>query len=1066
MLQIKNIYDFYNKSPSKQNHHIFTICKELLEGELKEDIKDLCVYLWENPNIIITLIKNSYNKYLNKNLLQLITNRFYTNFYSDKIIEPQLFYIISYFLKEELNSLTFDKKYEFLKKSICYQIFKQLRRNSELIKYFRIIVKDIIKDVHEYSSQNIEINDIILNKKIYLNISQIEELINTKKNEEKKFKEKYSHKNNKKLTNKNKNINNINEKIINYDEISKKYFNNVTKSFLEEKISSSKKNIFMKEYFEYQLKSFDVFNNEKTAGHELFANNNLIKHISSCSIKEIDKIYKRNFSLNIHFLDKLLNILNEKINEIPYEIRQICKLIKYFTIEKFPEIKKFQVNGMIGIFLFENIIFPFFTNPQLNGLLMVSKNISEDLYYNIVAITKYLKCFYLGYFYFEYNDESDYTPFNNYFIEKISFLDKILEKICDVDIPVYIQKLVINNKNEEIDENIFDFKSLYSERYYIYHQSFLLSFGDLYFIMKNIYVNHPKLFENEKNSKLYLIWDKIFKNKFYKEYMSGKATKENPISKDISDKTTKIKKTPIEKDIHQIYEFMNNIGGKPSITKEYFIINNLVFNEDEKTNFEIKFLNENILNFDINNISNILPILNNSFCEILNNLPSFENLMSSNQIICKDIKNFTTFLLEVKNYFEYYYFNHKNFEQITKSIELKWALNFFIENESKLSEDLKANNYNLFFAQLENDLNSSIKKIKDSLSKISHIYDNNINIIKTEQQSSLILSKLKKMNLNYIVQYIIQKVPIYIQISIKTAKIKNKHSKSIWNDLVFEIKKGKTKEDKWYDINNVYISEKNNYVNFKTIEAFLENFSFENEYFNHNENHNIFDYLYHLKIPEKINAYMDSSLKEMLLEKLVYNIYSKQDIPNITLNLKKNILCGLYDIIYKNYVPYPNDNLLFKKLVALSWTNLSNFTNESFPLQKSLIPSIVECLKKLEKKKIPKEKLGYLIKINEILSFIHCSKQISYNNKKLNIINYLNPILIYSIIKAKLKYLPSDIRFIEVFNDEKEKGMKFVEEIKNHILFINDLTHKDLYGNITEDDYNKNCNFYLNEEKE
>ena len=74
LLQIKNIYEFYDKNPSKQKHHIFTTCKEVKEGELKEDIKNLNIYLWENPYIMIEIIKNCYNKQLVKNLVQLIVN--------------------------------------------------------------------------------------------------------------------------------------------------------------------------------------------------------------------------------------------------------------------------------------------------------------------------------------------------------------------------------------------------------------------------------------------------------------------------------------------------------------------------------------------------------------------------------------------------------------------------------------------------------------------------------------------------------------------------------------------------------------------------------------------------------------------------------------------------------------------------------------------------------------------------------------------------------------------------------------------------------------------------------
>ena len=107
----------------------------------------------------------------------------------------------------------------------------------------------------------------------------------------------------------------------------------------------------MKEYIEFQLKSFKNITQEN-AGGELYTNNNLLKHISSSSIKEVDIIYKRNICLVLNFMDKFLNNIKEKINEIPYQIRQICKVIELLVKQKFPQIKKFEINSIIGIFFF------------------------------------------------------------------------------------------------------------------------------------------------------------------------------------------------------------------------------------------------------------------------------------------------------------------------------------------------------------------------------------------------------------------------------------------------------------------------------------------------------------------------------------------------------------------------------------------------------------------------------------------------------------------------------------------------------------------------------------------
>jgi len=1072
---LRNIYDFYDKHESKQKHHKFTTSKEVLEGELHQDIKNLCIYLWEKPNIIITIIKNCYNKNLVKNIIQLITNRLYNNFISPNVIEPQLFYIISYFLKKEINELTIEHRANFLKKSICYKIFKYLKRNPKLVLSFNKILKEFIEEVHSNTqSKNNEVYELLNNNKIYLSIPMIEETITEKRNEEKKNKDKVINifkiiKKSKVKQDTNDKVNKNDDVFSNCEEISKNLFSNVTQNFLSEKIkdynSNDKNSILMREYCESQIKNFENKSNE--AKGELYTNNNLLKRISDSPIKEVEIVYKRNISLAIYYINKLLNILNKNINEIPYQIKQICKLIELLAKKKFPNIKKFELNAIIGKFLFVKILFPIIMNPQLNSLLITSKHFSDDLYYNLLAITRYMKIFILGFFYFEYNAECDFTPFNYFFLEKMPVLNEIIEKSCEADIPEYIYKYIFeSDDNEMID---IDFNFMYNEKYYIYHQAFCVSFGDLSLITKNLFMNQ-ELFKNEKNEQLHKLWEKISKNKFYKDLILNKAQKENPIQQDKIDKN---KVSYIEKDAHDIYQFMNNLSHKNRISKEYFILNNTIFNTKSHEYHEVNASNDNYLNFnatqDKENNFDLLKFLKNSFYKILDILPPFSELESTIQINSKNIKDFNTLLIELKKYVSNYYFHYMNFEQIGKNIDLTCALDFIAENEGKLSNEIKLDNYSLFFLELEKDINKSIKDINENLDFISHFHDKNSNLIKKQENISFVLSYLRKINLNFIVQKIIKQFPAYIQVSIKSGKNKN-NSKNKWGDLVFEIKRGKNKDDKCFDVNNIYISEKNNYTNYKTIESFIENFSFENEHFNphiNDENSggksDIFTYMNELKIPEKVSNFIDISLKEILTERLYSDIYSKQDIPNLVKKIKKIILNGLYDNIYKNYLPYSNDNLLYQKTKMLSWTNLSNYINEPLILQQSLIPPIVECLKKLQRKKTPKKKLWYLLKVNDILLTIHCEKEINYVDKNMNITHPLNPILLYSIIQAQPQNLYSDMRYIEIFMSEKDKEKIYIEEIKNHISFIIELTYKDLCGNITEEDYNKKCKEYISE---
>ena len=65
----------------------------------------------------------------------------------------------------------------------------------------------------------------------------------------------------------------------------------------------------------------------------------------------------------------------------------------------------------------------------------------------------------------------------------------------------------------------------------------------------------------------------------------------------------------------------------------------------------------------------------------------------------------------------------------------------------------------------------------------------------------------------------------------------------------------------------------------------------------------------------------------------------------------------------------------------------------------------------------------------------------NYKNNKLNYelltIYYLNPILIYSIIKSKPKTLESDIRYIEVYTAFNTKDKKTIKYNLSSIITLN-----------------------------
>ena len=182
LLKMRTIYDIYDKNPIDQKNHILTVSKEALAGDFKNDVKELILYLWENPSIIFVLLKNIQNKEEQNKLIYIIMNTFYENIFSINIIDETLFSIIFLLLKDEINQLKKKEEKElFLNDSLCANLLGELARKPEITKYFRKIIEDVVKDINDISNiVNSSISNYVINNKINLNVNEIEEQINQK----------------------------------------------------------------------------------------------------------------------------------------------------------------------------------------------------------------------------------------------------------------------------------------------------------------------------------------------------------------------------------------------------------------------------------------------------------------------------------------------------------------------------------------------------------------------------------------------------------------------------------------------------------------------------------------------------------------------------------------------------------------------------------------------------------------------------------------------------------------------------------------------------------------------
>ena len=1096
---MRTIYDIYDKNPIDQKNHILTVSKEALAGDFKNDVKELILYLWENPSIIFVLFKNIQNKEEQNKLIYIIMNTFYENIFSINIIDETLFSIIFLLLKDEINQLKKKEEKElFLNDSLCANLLGELARKPEITKYFRKIIEDVVKDINDISNiVNSSISNYVINNKINLNVNEIEEQINQKIIEKEKSEKMIKNRkhnnsfsvpehffsmkfkdirlkseislenNNFKNLKGNKNIkekNNNNENIEDDESLVKKYFDNITKDILIEK-QKTIEDIKMKEYLQYQLDNLKDYENNNNINNSegIYTNQTVLKNIyGSLVSSKILAVYQKNFAIVIKALNKMLKNFLENINELPYNIRQICKIISLLVNKKFPNIKPFERNSFIGIFIIDKILFPLFQDPKINCLITkIDRN--EDSYFNYNFIVSLLSDFSLGYFFFETEKNGNYTPFNGYFLEKMPILMEIYDKIIDVEIPKYLEELIENNdKNFNFKENINLIYQTYFERHkeeQIYNQSCCLSFGDLDFILKLINNYYIKLFE-QKDNKLKNIVDKINNNKNYKELLELKIKKEDEHPVMSSDKNTKEKK-----DINL------NCLIKPTV--EYFIINNISFSDKLKYILDIN-LNILYINFkDLDSIQNsknedyLNNVLIKSLCETLYSLPYIDDLIKVEKIKKESLNNFQLFINDINNYIIFLSSMESYYQKYTT---IEWSSYFLVENINKIKGD-----YTNYFNEIENYLNSLL--IKYDFNELgSCLYD--FTYEKTKQEiSEISLLKLKKINTNSIVNRIINEFPIYIKIELKeqVTKVKENNKISIHTKLNLDIKRAKSKEKKKLsDSKGIYINEKNNLKIYKTICLFIKYFNLENDskicqYINdfkeknkdnQKEKKDIYDYIKHIELPEKIILFINTTLKETISDMLYIEKINKTEIPSILLKTNEKIIKGLF-ILFREYLPNDKDNELYNKTKLLSWTNINHYINDKYHLYDSIILFIVNCLTKFENKKTVLGKINCISQIKYILLNIQNISKIKYYNESKTGNIYLNPLLIYSIIKFQPKYFYSDIKFISTFIDIDEKNkinnMELIEELKCYIKYILELNYNNLNGNISPEEYNNLC---------
>ena len=993
--------------------------------ELNTYIPKLLFFLWNKPKIVSEVLYNSDISPVREHLAPLIVNNFYENIISSNYIEDNLMYVIALLLKKEIESLeTPEDSEKFLEETSCGCVLEQLRSKNDIKYFFKNIINNVIEKMEvEYSGT--EIN---------LNVKQIQEKYQKTKDELDKLYKKTGKK--KKILDNEFYRKIIISNVFSYEEddesgftipkdnidpalFNSKYIPDLTKSELENQLKIFENNKLMTDYCDLNIKRIQT--------DDEYANQKLLQNIFDSPIsKEVLASYQIEFSKIINLINKLIQNLLNDLYLLPYSVKCICKIILLLAKKKFKDIKDVEVNSFMAKFFIDKLFAPIFENPGL-GASIDNIIISGTTKHNAAIINIALKKLASGRLFKNGIDkESDYTPLNWFFLDKMPELNKFFENITKVTLPPFIEKLI----NDELPSNFeLDYFAENKDEV-ICHRSICYTLYDLIALLECMKKCKDKLFQNIDNTDkgmrgLKLTFEKLVSESCMKSLKELKEKKQTEIIL-VPDPKSK-KKDKIE---------YKEVPGKEIL--KYFLITDLITNDrytelfeikQEKANFSIKELKKTQTDSEI--MQNNIIKVKNFFCNLLYNYRT---------LVKTDFNEGTTtntneILTELKKFIKSSDF------VIDGSIPSEWFVTSLFEYLKKIPEDLTKDDCKELYDQIENDINNSIKELDFEalsvcLGKVKFAKRVKFNYDRT---SKFILN----IDLNEKVQSIIEKEIIPVEIHFKY----NKKEK----EFIIE-EKSPTKEMQLNLLDNIFDEQKTQKKNIcKTIKSFTKKFPdlvkcqqlYDRTLVNMEEE---------MKITEKLTLYFDIIKRHIEKNQKVSDENEMKEINN---KIYDYVMEKIYEKIYP-IEPDPNDYQIFRRCVLLSWAEPKHFiakkTNYVFD---SFLPDVIAFFAKMDKEKSPRKKFIYMQKIfgaiNDVLRFNGGDGQTGVDDQM--------PILNYAFIKARPEHISSNCKFMNLFigkNRNRFEGSQLTQlsGICEHVV---NLTSKQLNG-VTEEEFKEKCN--------
>ena len=1025
---------------TKKETRVFKLVEDQTEllRDLNTYLPKLMHYLWEQHKVVVSVVKNCEIPLLKEYIAPFFANNFYENILSSYYIEDNLMYVLTMLLDDEINNLTnINQDEHFLDDTPCGCILEELRRKNDIQGFFKNIIFKSVEDLEvNYSPLNFDFNISHLTEEFKR--MSIRETKNKKRMKRDDGYLKYP------TDNQSDSISLEDGSVVRdkkkfqkeQENFNQKYIPPLNKEALQKVIDEYKNDKNMYDYCYSKL-------NDCTPNKEIFSNKALMDNLYKCEFsQELLLKYQNYFIVVITFIDSIIDKIKNNFHLLPYSVKCLCKIISLLITKKFPSINETEKNSFIAKFFFGKLLTPILKNPGIEAFIS-NFIISRNTLNNLSVISKIINKFTSGHFYMAINDDSDYTPFNWYFIEKMDKLFDIFDHITKVRLPSFIEKYI----NGELPENYeYDyFKENPDED--INHRSICFNLDQVNALLNTMSKCQNLIFTSPKSTGLKKTMEKLMtqnNQKILQSILNTEIQKpdnndnnNNMIKKHVFQTQKSKKKADKSKDKDKAKEKGKEKDKEkeeedPNAVKvHYFLLTTLLTNERYKELFNIEQKTVNFSIKELKTIQNDEEMTKNNIIKVKNFFCSL--LYNYNKLVKTDFDEGTTEntekILKELNIF----MKSSNFV-VDGSIPSEWYVKSLLEYLKKIPESLTENDCEKLYEDIENDVKNSIKSLDI-------------------EALSVIMGKLKfaKRGLTYYEDS--QKLLVDISLNEETKEKIEKEFIPVEIRFFlnedesgkFEITPSNFKEKDRLNIEKIKEYEKSKKCKLcTTIEMFTTKFPNLVQY-QELQDADILEIQKTLEFSSKMNNYFN----------IIKTNLEKKGISGLDDKIYNYVMSKIYDKIYP-IEPYELDNKIFQQSVRLSWTEPKHFikSKRQFVFG-SFLSDVITYFKLIDSEKSPKKKLSNLLEIFNSIGFL-----LKFNGAGVDAgVDDQMPILNYAFVKAQPLRMYSNAKFMELYIGERKH--KYEGSQLTQLLgicdFIARIRYSELIG-VTQEEFIRKCN--------